>query len=209
MSFSLSEILHNIGQAVLWPCMFILLLLMIVAVWQIGDMLVEYFVERRKRDVNVPELIQSIHNTPNSGLTELIESTSMGKRHKAMLIRLCQASYLPKASLEAMAERLLATEEAYCDRSVAVTNLVTKLGPMFGLLGTLIPLGPGIIGLSQGDTATLAESLGIAFDTTIAGMLSAAVACIISSIRKRWYSDDIVSLEALTEALLEEVAPNA
>lgn len=54
--------------------------------------------------------------------------------------------------------------------------MIAKLGPMFGLLGTLIPLGPGIVALGQGDTVTLSESMNVAFDTTIAGVISAAVA---------------------------------
>ena len=62
--------------------------------------------------------------------------------------------------------------------------MIAKLGPMFGLLGTLIPLGPGIVALGQGDTATLAGSLGVAFDTTIVGVISAAVACVISNVRR-------------------------
>ena len=74
-----------------------------------------------------------------------------------------------------------------------------------GLLGTLIPLGPGIVALGQGDTVTLSESMNVAFDTTIAGVISAAVASVISHIRKRWYNDDMVSLETLMEAVLEEV----
>ena len=82
--------------------------------------------------------------------------------------------------------------------------MIAKLGPMFGLLGTLIPLGPGIVALGQGDTVTLSESMNVAFDTTIAGVISAA-ASVISHIRKRWYNDDMVSLETLMEAVLEEV----
>ena len=35
--------------------------------------------------------------------------------------------------------------------------------------------------------------------------ISAAVASVISHIRKRWYNDDMVSLETLMEAVLEEV----
>ena len=35
--------------------------------------------------------------------------------------------------------------------------MIAKLGPMFGLLGPLIPLGPGIVALGQGDTVTLSE----------------------------------------------------
>ena len=107
--------------------------------------------------------------------------------------------------LTALAERLLATEEARNARTISVTDMIAKLGPMFGLLGTLIPLGPGIVALGQGDTVTLSESMNVAFDTTIAGVISAAVASVISHIRKRWYNDDMVSLETLMEAVLEEV----
>lgn len=38
-------------------------------------------------------------------------------------------------------------------------NTVAKLGPMFGLLGTLIPLGPGIVALGRSDTAALSQSM--------------------------------------------------
>ena len=47
--------------------------------------------------------------------------------------------------------------------------------------------------------------MNVAFDTTIAGVISAAAASVISHIRKRWYNDDMVSLETLMEAVLEEV----
>ena len=42
-----------------------------------------------------------------------------------------------------------------------------------------------------------------AFDTTIVGLLSAAVAMLISTTRKRWYSNYMSILEALTECVLE------
>ena len=125
----------------------------------------------------------------------------------AMLLCVCvgSVSVAPKDTLTALAERLLATEEARNARTTSITDMIAKLGPMFGLLGTLIPLGPGIVALGQGDTVTLSESMNVAFDTTIAGVISAAVASVISHIRKRWYNDDMVSLETLMEAVLEEV----
>ena len=75
---------------------------------------------------------------------------------------------------------------------------------MFGLMGTLIPLGPGLIALGQGDTKTLSSSLLIAFDTTVAGLISAAVSYIISSVRNRWYEEYMVNLETVMECILEE-----
>ena len=99
----------------------------------------------------------------------------------------------------------MATAEARYEKVASITDMAAKLGPMLGLLGTLIPLGPGIMALSQGDTVTLSSSLSVAFNTTIAGVAVAAVCSIISNIRKRWYNDYMVTLEALMEAILEEV----
>jgi biopolymer transport protein ExbB/TolQ len=76
---------------------------------------------------------------------------------------------------------------------------------MFGLLGTLIPLGPGLIALGQGDTYTLSQSMLTAFDTTIAGLAAAAVSFVISTIRKRWYEDYMTSTEALAQCILEKL----
>ena len=71
-------------------------------------------------------------------------------------------------------------------------------------MGTLIPLGPGLLALGQGDTKTLSDSLLIAFDTTVAGLISAAVAYIISAARKSWYEQYMVGLETVMETILEE-----
>jgi biopolymer transport protein ExbB/TolQ len=60
-----------------------------------------------------------------------------------------------------------------------------------------------MIALGQGDTQTLADSLLIAFDTTVAGLAAAGVAFAISRLRKRWYEEYLSSLEALMESLLE------
>lgn len=51
-----------------------------------------------------------------------------------------------------------------------------QLGPILGLLGTLIPLGPGLAALGSGDIVTLAEALTVAFDTTVTGLVIGALA---------------------------------
>ena len=90
---------------------------------------------------------------------------------------------------------------------IKFTDLASKLGPMLGLLGTLIPLGPGIIALGQGDTYTLSVSLMTAFDTTVAGLCIAAVCMIVSTIRRRWYAAYMADLETLTSRVCERVKP--
>ena len=204
---SLSEILHTIAQALMIPCLIILIILMAGAVWQIGDIVVEYIAERRKHKCNVPQLLRDVHAAGADGLAELIENSGLLRRQKKALLELAESRGLPKDTLTALAERLLATEEARNARTTSVTDMIAKLGPMFGLLGTLIPLGPGIVALGQGDTVTLSESMNVAFDTTIAGVISAAVASVISHISKRWYNvteevDAMSGLANLSDVML-------
>lgn len=83
------------------------------------------------------------------------------------------------------------------------TDILVKVGPSLGLLGTLIPLGPGLAALGSGDIATLAQSLTIAFDTTVTGLSVGALAYLISKFRKQWYEADLITVETLAEAELE------
>jgi biopolymer transport protein ExbB/TolQ len=113
-----------------------------------------------------------------------------------------EVSAIDKDGRETIAFRLVRTERVRCEGIVKLSDTIVKLGPMFGLLGTLIPLGPGIIALGRGDTFTLSQSLLTAFDTTVAGLISAAVAFAISGVRKKWYTKHVMSLEAQMEDLI-------
>lgn len=58
MKAYLSSTLHVIGQTILMPCLIVLIALIIVALWQVGDILVETFKERKKMKEDVPKLLQ-------------------------------------------------------------------------------------------------------------------------------------------------------
>jgi len=202
----LKEILHTAGQFLEIPCILILLGLIVVTVWQIGDLIVEYIVEKRKVKASAQEMLKKIGGQGTIKALELIDASTLLKRQKRFARDIVSAENLPEHTLTAYTQDLLSKESAYYSKCLSATELVSKLGPMFGLLGTLIPLGPGIIALGLGDTVTLAASIGVAFDTTIAGLVSAAVCFVLSHIRRRWYANYMSVSEAIAECLLEEVA---
>ncbi len=136
--------------------------------------------------------------------TEIARSGLL-RRQKELLLELTGHGELTPPMREAMAAQLLDAEEEHWRGIVRLTDLIARLGPMFGLLGTLIPLGPGIIALGNGDTFTLSRSLLTAFDTTVAGLLAAAVAAVISAVRRRWYRRSESELETAAECLLENM----
>lgn len=202
--FSLSAVLHEFGQLMKTPCVVILLALIVVAVWQIGDLLMELILERRKREKNIEELLANIRNKEKSDISEAISASRIPAAQKRMLKNLIDNDEFDENDRKIMAVKYIDDEEARFERKTAIPDLVAKLGPMFGLLGTLIPLGPGIVALGQGDTATLSDAIGLAFDTTIAGLLTAAVGSVISNIRNRWYDGYMSDFETLMEIVLEE-----
>ena len=178
-------------------------LFLALTVVELGGLLTETLTERRKMKVNVPELVDAFQGKNAGEILAMIERSSLFRRQKAALGELIMHNSLPTSSLQALARRLLAGEELHYVKITDRTDLVARLAPMFGLMGTLIPLGPGLIALGQGDIKTLADSLLIAFDTTVTGLAAAGVAFAVSRLRKRWHDDYLSTLEALMESLLE------
>ena len=66
-------------------------------------------------------------------------------------------------------------------------DLLARSGPILGLMGTLIPLGPGLTALGNGNIDILATALTVAFDTTVVGLLIGLIAYILGRVRRRWY----------------------
>lgn len=199
---NLNHVLRAIASGLKYPVIALLLVLMAAAVVLAGSILVEVFTERRHLKVKMPALVDALRS-PEGTVAETVAASGLLKRQKAVLIELTEHPELTADMRQALAVRLLEEEQARYERIVSLSDMISKLGPMFGLLGTLIPLGPGIIALGQGDTYTLSQSLLTAFDTTIAGLVCAAVATVISTIRKSWYGNYMSILEALSECVLE------
>ncbi|MDO4552262.1 MAG: MotA/TolQ/ExbB proton channel family protein [Bacillota bacterium] len=201
-TFKISDILRAVASGLQIPVIIILILIMAATVFLAGWLVSEGFSERRHLKVALPELLDRLRQAPEQA-AETIEESGLLRRQKAALTELTRHPDFTPVMREALAVSLVAQEQARYDRMVKYSELISRLGPVFGLLGTLIPLGPGIIALGQGDTYALSESLLIAFDTTIAGLISAAVATVISTIRRSWYRQYMTLLEALAECVLE------
>lgn len=61
------------------------------------------------------------------------------------------------------------------ERELERAGFMVKVGPMLGLMGTLIPMGPALAGLASGDIGSMAYNMQIAFATTVAGCFVAGV----------------------------------
>ncbi|MBR5701578.1 MAG: MotA/TolQ/ExbB proton channel family protein [Oscillospiraceae bacterium] len=202
-TFDLGDILRAVAGAMHYPVIILLILLMLAAVALLGWLLAEYFTERRHMKLALPELLEALRHAEDP--EACILGSGLLARQKAALAELTRHPDFSPELRQALAIRLLDQEQERYDGILRLSELVARLAPMFGLLGTLIPLGPGILALGQGDTFTLSASLLTAFDTTVAGLLAAAVATVISSLRRAWYRQYVSQLEVLSQCVLDRM----
>ena len=204
MSEAVKDVLRVICESLQIPTIVILIIFMAVSVVMLGGIIAEFFTDHRKLKTSIPDLIDTLQGKSSAEMGMEINSAKILKRQKSALIYLIRRVSYPDNTREALARQLIADEEARYRKITKVTDIIARVAPMFGLMGTLIPLGPGLIALGQGDTKTLSDSLLIAFDTTVAGLVTGAISYVISGIRKGWYERYMVALETLMETVLEE-----
>ena len=200
-AFDLGDILRAVAGAMHYPVIVLLILLLLAAVALLGWLLAEYFTERRHMKLVLPELLENMQHTED--VRACVAGSGLLPRQKAALTELTEHPDFSPELREALAIRLLDAEQERYDGILRLSELVARLAPMFGLLGTLIPLGPGILALGQGDTFTLSSSLLTAFDTTVAGLLAAAAATVVSSLRRAWYRQYVSQLEVLSQCIMD------
>ena len=81
-------------------------------------------------------------------------------------------------------------------RRIDRADLLARVGPMLGLMGTLIPLGPGLAALGRGELDVLAQAVTVAFNTTVLGLLTGILGFLLGRLRRRWYDAAMERLEA-------------
>lgn len=200
----LNQAMRAIASAMENPVIILLLFLLVVTIFLIGWLISEIFTEHRHLKEKLPHLVDVLNETKTGEETkEAIRKSRLLKRQRNALLELLSHPDITPLMRESLAARIVEEEQNVYSRRIRISDIIAKIGPILGLLGTLIPLGPGIIALGQGDTITLSSSLLTAFDTTILGLLSAGTAMVISTIRKSWYNNYMSVLETLAECILE------
>lgn len=201
----LSDILHMISQDILVPVVVLLLFFIVYSAFEIGSLIAETLTTHRSFKVVMPEFLSSLQCAKMDEVPDVVAKSGMLNRQKVALLTLWDYRTLDDEAYIALAKRLLTNENLRYQRISGRTDAATKLSPMLGLMGTLIPLGPGITAMGQGDLTQLSSSLSIAFDTTVAGLLAAFLCYIVSRIRKNRYKGYVSALESSMTTMIEKV----
>ena len=101
-------------------------------------------------------------------------------------------------------EKIISDFELRLQRDLDGPTTLMRVGPMLGLMGTLIPMGPALVGLAAGDLAAMAINMRIAFSTTVVGIFVGAIGFVVQLIRKRWFKEDGETLQYIFDLACEE-----
>ena len=177
--------LTTITQALQIPVIILLLILLIFAVVTLGKLLSEYFSRKKVPVKLIKDMIYDIYDAESSDeIKEIVNNEDIQKSQKRVLNELADSERLGKKSRETLARRLIDNEEDIITQNLQKTDIVTKVGPTLGLMGTLIPMGPGLAALGTGDVTTLASAITVAFNTTIIGIGAGAATYFASKLRR-------------------------
>lgn len=200
----LTSSLDVISQSLTIPVLVILLVIVIISIITLGGAISEYTSRRKVPVGTIRDLIYEINEADSvDTLKNVISNAKIPKAQKKALLEIASSESLGRDSREALARKLFEFEEEKTLSKLQKTDIITRIGPTLGLMGTLIPMGPGLAALGAGDINTLASSLTVAFNTTIVGIGSGALCYVIGKVRSGWYERYLSDLDALMDAVLD------
>jgi len=76
-------------------------------------------------------------------------------------------------------------------------RIVTRISPMLGLIATMVPMGPALQALADGNIQGISENLIIAFAAVIWGLVISSITFWPASVKKRWCAIELINIRKL------------
>lgn len=191
-----SNILFWISKGLLVPVIVGLLFFFAKSILMLGGFVSQY-IQRIRQDKELKKRMDSLDpDTLPAFRAELEdEPDSLFTRTARQLLASPGTAYT---------NRLLSEYEIRADAELGKFKVLVKFGPILGLMGTLIPMGPALAGLSTGDISSMAYNMQVAFATTVLGLFSGAAGFILLQVKQRWFTSDLIYLDFLSELRQEK-----
>ena len=174
--------------------------------------------QRRKRIVFAISYLLIIGYLPSLQRCFFIRSSSWSRSSDNGCQRRRHASRY-RATLESMSNRmpdsspvkdfhLLSHYRKHPDSTIETRDLValkerekpriiTRVAPMLGLVGTMIPMGSALKSLADGNVQGISENLIVAFPAGIFGLVTASMTFCLVAIQKRWLEAELTDIQGI------------
>lgn len=190
----ISKILFGIANSLLIPDIILLIILFVRAIMLAGSFYGQ-FITNRKNMAKLQPVIDKFKDHDTQALVDLLP-----KRNNAPVIPYMR-DILEHGADEDFADYTISNFEILVTKDLTVSRLLAKMGPVLGLVGTLIAMSPALVGLSTGDIGGMAYNMQVVFATTVVGLVISAVGLITLQYKQRWYAKDVNNLLYISRVL--------
>ncbi len=191
----ITKILYWISTGLLIPVIILLLIFFLRALMLIGTFYGMY-IQKLKFNKEFRDKIDALSSD------NINELTNVENLNSKLLVTKYLKKLVNAESSKIFYDKIVNDFEIACQKDLSGSQMLAKLGPILGLMGTLIPMGPALVGLAAGDIESMAMNMQVAFATTVIGLLTGAVGFVIMQVKRRWYASDINDLEFIAEMKL-------
>ncbi len=193
----ISKVLFWVANSLLIPDIIILLCLFGRGLLLIGGFYNQYMTKRKNDKI----LNDKIKDLSLSSIDEL--RSLLPKSDNSLFIKFLRDLLTTKPS-EAYSDFLLSNFENEAEKDTSLSKLLAKMGPVLGLIGTLIAMSPALVGLSTGDIAGMAYNMQVVFATTVVGLVVSAIGLVTLQFKQRWYANDVNNLDYVSRVLTQK-----
>lgn len=190
----ISNILYWISTGLLVPVIVLLIFFFIRAIILIGGFFGQYMAEKKTAAL----LDEKVKSLKPSDVPDFLASMA-DKKGTPVMDTLNEIS--ASADNPARLDMLVSEYELAAEKNIATSKILTKMGPILGLMGTLIPMGPALVGLATGDIASMAYNMQVAFATTVVGLVVSAIGFITQQAKERWALHNLMILDFIVQTL--------
>lgn len=188
---NISQLLFLVSDSLLIPDIIVLLVLFVRALLLVGSFYNQY-ITKYKNERQLRPILQQL--TP-----ERIEELQavLPEKDNSLFVKYLRA-ILARPADDVYADYMITNFENEAEKDVVTSKLLAKVGPVLGLIGTLIAMSPALTGLSQGDISKMASNMQVVFATTVVGLVVSLVGLVTLQFKQRWYAKEINQLDYIT-----------
>jgi hypothetical protein len=188
---NISQILFLVSDSLLIPDIIVLLVLFVRALFLVGSFYNQYITKYK----NERQLRPILNQLTPERMEEL--QAALPEKDNSLYIKYLRA-ILDRPADDTYADYMITNFENDAEKDVVTSKLLAKVGPVLGLIGTLIAMSPALTGLSQGDISKMASNMQVVFATTVVGLVVSLVGLVTLQFKQRWYAKEVNQLDYIT-----------
>lgn len=195
---TISKILFWVANSLLIPDVIVLLVLFGRSLLLVGSFY-NQLITKFKNDKTFEDVIKKL--TPNT-IPEL--KKLLPEKNNSLYVKYMRDLLNHEPSV-AYSDFLISNFENEAEKDISTSKLLAKIGPVLGLIGTLIAMSPALTGLSSGDISGMAYNMQVVFATTVVGLVVSLIGLVTLQFKQRWYAKETNNLDYIAQILTQNI----